>query len=200
MDRPKPGSNTSAAADLEDARTSSRRLRGDADAPPAQAGYVSFGPRALPPAPGRAAVTAPGPQARPSLPLTTRREPLKAPVTGFGPVLWDKLLDACRAASLAEAAFLMDAQGLLVSARGSRAQTEPEAVGARLMRAFEQADRIDGERAALSLSLETSHFTLHGLRLVQPDGTFLTLGLIVPGGLTAERQARVLALLAAATD
>ena len=124
---------------------------------------------------------------------------LKAPVTGFGPLLWDKLLDACMSASSAEVAFLLDPHGLLISTRGSRAETEPEAVGARLMGAFEQADRIEGERA-LSLSLETSRFTLYGLRLVQPDGAFLTLGLLVPGGLTAERQGRVLALLSAATD
>lgn len=67
------------------------------------------------------------------------------------------------------------------------------------MGAFEQADRIEGQRA-LSLLLETSRFTLHGLRLVQSDGAFLTLGLLIPGGLTAERQGRVLALLAAATE
>jgi hypothetical protein len=83
--------------------------------------------------------------------------------------------------------------------RGPKVSEGLEAVGARLMVAFEQADLVvgEGEQLALSISLELPRGTLHGLRLVQPEGV-LVLGLIIPGGLTAERQERLQALLHAA--
>jgi hypothetical protein len=131
------------------------------------------------------------------VPLLTRREPLKAPSAGFGPEGWNKLLDACVAVTGAEAALLMDPHGLIIASRGPRQGEELEVVGARLMVAFEQADRIDGQRSTLSMSFELPRGTVQGLRLIQPDGA-LTLGLIVPGGLSAERQQRLVTLIAAA--
>jgi hypothetical protein len=129
----------------------------------------------------------------------TRREPIKAPAGGFGAAAWNKLLDACVVAVGADAAFLMDPHGLIVSARGPAVSEELEGVGAKLMVAFDQADRIGEAHSTLSMTVETARGTLHGLRLSQADGTLLTLGLVVMAGLTGERQARLLTLVTAAT-
>jgi hypothetical protein len=207
MDRSKPAPSASSSDDLERARQLSQRLKGTAgSAPAASSPYVSFGARAeapapaAPPAVGRVAPPVPPAQSRPSLPLMARREPLRAPAAGFGPQAWNRLLDGCATAVAADAAFLMDPHGLVVAARGPRATEEVEAVGARLMVAFDQADRIEGAQGALTLTVESPRGSLHGLRLRQPDGSFLTLGLVVPGGLTAERQARVLAVVTASAS
>lgn len=148
---------------------------------------MSAPPRVVPPPPPPPSTT----------PLMTRREPLTAPDVGFGAEAWNKLLDACARATLAEAAFLMDPAGLIIGARGPKAGSELEGVGARLMVAFEQADLIDGAHTTLSMSVEMHRGTLHGVRLTTSEG-FLTLGLIIPGGLTADRQQRLLSLLTAA--
>lgn len=180
MDKPKPAPSGSCSDDLAAARASSQRLRGQARAVPTSGGYVSF--------PSRATVAP-----RPSVPLMARRRPLLAPDTRFGPDGWNTLLEACVAAAAADGAFLMDPAGLIVASRGPH---EFEAMGARLMSAFEQADHIDGARGTLSLSIETPRGTLFGLRLAQPEGTFLTLGFTIPAGLTAERQARLVSIVA----
>ena len=202
MDNSKPASSGNCSEDLERAKDLSRQLKGSAQGSAAQGGvtspYVTFPPRADPPAAARVAAHVTSPPSRPSLPLMVRREPLKAPVTGFGAQAWNRLLDACVAAVGAEAAFLMDPNGLVVSSRGPKAGSELEAVGARLMVAFDQADRIEGDQATLSMTVESPKSSLHGLRLRQADGGVLTLGLVVPGGISADRQARVLALVAAA--
>jgi len=207
MNRPSSGPNDNSSDDLERARSASRRLRGPA-APMAPSaggtGYVTFAaprpPQGQPPAPvaARPGVPMAPPAARPSaVPMMTRREPIKAPTAGFGPDGWNKLLDACAAVTGAEVALLMDPHGLIIASRGPRQGDDVEAVGARLMVAFEQADRIDGQRSTLSMSFELPRGTVQGLRLTQPDGA-LTLGLIVPGGLSAERQHRLMTLIAAA--
>lgn len=203
MDRPKPGPNASSSDDLERARLLSRRLRGVGapGIPAAEPGYVSFAPRSAAPPAAAPRATRPTPTPAPprpsTVPLMTRREPLNAPSAGFGPDGWNKLLDACVVTTGAEAALLMDPHGLIIASRGPAAGDELEVVGARLMVAFEQADRIDGQRSTLSISVELPRGTVHGLRLERPDGA-LTLGLIVPGGLSAERQARLLTLITAA--
>ena len=203
MDNSKPASSGSCSDDLERAKDLSRTLKGSGHGPhqvSAASPYVAFpAPKPAPlPGPSRVSAHVTSPPSRPSLPLMVRREPLKAPVSGFGAQAWNRLLDACVAAVAAEAAFLMDPNGLVVSSRGPRAGDELEAVGARLMVAFDQADRIEGDQQTLAMTVETPRGSLHGLRLRQAEGGVLTLGLVVPGGLTADRQARVLTLVAAA--
>jgi hypothetical protein len=66
-----------------------------------------------------------------------------------------------------------------------------------MMMALEQADHVDGQHTTLSMSMEMPRGTVHGRRLSQPEGGFLTLGLVIPGGLTAERQQRLQTLVAA---
>jgi predicted regulator of Ras-like GTPase activity (Roadblock/LC7/MglB family) len=197
MDRPKPAPNASSSDDLAQARQASQRLRAGQRTDPAagEQGYVSLGARGPVPPPPRIATPVP-PAPRPSVPLMTRRQALRAPAAGFGPDAWNALLDAALSTVNGEAAVLMSPNGLIIASRGPRAGDELEAVGARLMVAFEQADRIDGEHATLSMSMEMPRGTLHGVRLAQPDGGFLTMGLLISRGLTAERQGRLLALLA----
>lgn len=201
MDNSKPASSGSCSDDLARARDLSRALRSQGQAPAVAptSGYVSFPqrPPEAPPAPSRVAAHVTAAPTRASLPLMVRREPLKAPVTGFGPNAWNRLLDACVAAVAADAAFLMDPNGLIVASRGQKANDELEAIGARLMLAFDHADRIE-EQGTLSMTVESVRGSLHGLRLRQAEGAVLTLGLLVPSGLTAERQARVLSLVTAA--
>lgn len=197
MDTPKPGPSGSSSEDLERAKQLSKALRGAQPAAPGTVtpAYVSFGQLKAP-----AAAPAPAPSAsRPSQPLLVRREPVKAPSGGFGPGAWNRLLDASVAAVGAEAAFLMDPHGLIVSARGPGVSEELEGTGARLMAAFDQADRIGSGHSTLSMTVETPRGTLHGLRLAQPDASFLTLAIVVGSGLTAERLARLMTLVNAAT-
>lgn len=203
MDNSKPASSGSCSEDLERAKSLSHKLKGSTypttPQVTASSPYVTFPQKPEPaPAAGRPQPSTASSPSRITQPLMPRRDQLKAPSTGFGAQAWNRLLDACSAAVAAESAFLMDPNGLVVASRGPRAGAELEAVGARLMVAFDQADRIDGGTGSLAMTVETARGSLHGLRLRQPDGSVLTLGLVVPGGLTAERQARVLALVTAA--
>lgn len=195
MDKPKPAPSGSSSDDLDQARTITRRLKGQGAAATGSSGYVSFPSRPPMPAP---VVAAPQPP-KPSVPLMARRAPLMAPSAGFGPDAWNTLLETCSAAVIADAAFLMDPAGLIVATRG-RSADEMQGVGARLMVAFEQADRIDGEPITLSLSIETLRGTLFGLRLSQAEGGFLTLGFNIPAGLTAERQTRLMSIVTGASE
>lgn len=211
----KPGNpNDNSSDDLERARALSRALSSatpTAAPAPSASRYVSFAPRGpapraptVAPAVAPAVAQAPHPAApahspAPSpAPHPAKRELVAAPAAGFGPAAWDALLDACLSAARAQAAFLMDPHGLVISSRGASADPL-EAVGSRLMLAFEQADRIGAERT-LSLSAETARGTLFGMRLVQADGSFLLLGVVVPGGLSSERQQQLTALVGRAAE
>jgi hypothetical protein len=199
MTDPKPAPSGSCSEDLQLARALSRQLHGvakvEASGSAVSAPYVSF-PKAPPPAstPSQPPVASTAP--RPSLPLLTRRVPLKAPAAGFGAQGWNALLDACATSAGAEVAFLMDPQGLVVASRGPGSGSEElQGTGARLMVAFEQADHLEGGASTLSMTVETPRGTMHGVRLQQAEGGALTLGLLVPGGLSAERQARLVTVL-----
>lgn len=205
MDKPGNPSDSS-SDDLERAKSLSRTLTaGGPTAPPPAASahrYVSFAPRApvrsAAPAPPHVSPVHAPPAHPPSPPPPAKRELVAAPAAGFGPAAWDALLDACVSAARAQAAFLMDPHGLVVSSKGTSADPL-EMVGSRLMLAFEQADRIGQERT-LSLSAETAKGTLFGMRLVQSDGSFLLLGVVVPGGLLADRQHQLVALVGRAAE
>lgn len=176
--------NGSSSDDLQRARELSRSLMGDAKpAPAASSPYVSFGARPPPP-------SAPAPVVRP--------RPVSAPSTDFGTGEWDALLDACLSATRAELAMITDAHGLVIANRGDSA-TPVEAIASHLLRAFEQADRTSPS-PTLSLSAETERGTVHGVRLIQPDKAFLLLALVVPGGLSAERQSSLWSVLSRLTQ
>lgn len=200
MTQPKSVPNASSSDDLAQAKTLSHALH--EAAPAAEAGaasppYVSLAQLAkadqkpvLPPPPSGG-------------PLLTHRMALEAPASDFGATTWNALLDACSHAVAASSAFLMTPQGLVIASRGRAAEHSDvlEAMGAHVMIAFEHADQLDpatfGEM--LSLTLESAHGTVHSVRLRQADDSRLTLGLIIPTGLTAERQARLVRVLTANT-
>jgi hypothetical protein len=191
----KPGPNASSSDDLAQARALSRALREGAGAGAQKVSpYVTF-PHALKPAP---AVSRP--TEVPSAPLLTRREPLEAPRAEFGARTWNSLLEAAAKAVSADAAFLMNSQGLLVASRGSPVE-ELEALGARLMVVLAEADRLNDAHSGemLSLTLESPKGTIHGVRLRESEDSGLTLGLLIASGLTAERQARLVQVLTAAS-
>jgi hypothetical protein len=198
MKPPNENPNASCSDDLDRAKQLSRALTGaEAKGAAAQAGtgYVTFAPRgASRPTPvPRAAPPPPVVAARPSTPVMIRREFVAAPIVGFGAAAWQSFLDGCLSSAHAESAFVMDAHGLIVVSRGQNTEGL-EATGSRLLLAFDHADRTSGERV-LSMSVESARGTLHGLRLMQSDASFLLLGLVVPGGLSAERQQRLHALV-----
>ncbi len=185
--------NGSSSDDLERARALSRSLMGEpaasGSAPVTSSPYVSFGPpRPLaPPAP-----------AAPPAPVMIRPRPVSAPATNFGTAEWDVLLDACLKATNAELSMIADPQGLVIASCGSTS-LPVEGIASHLLLAFEQADRSSAA-PTLSLSAETERGTIHGIRLAQPDGTFLLLALVIPGGLSPERQSALWSVLTRLTQ
>ncbi|MFQ5587365.1 MAG: hypothetical protein ACE5F7_00870 [Nitrospiria bacterium] len=76
----------------------------------------------------------------------------------FGPEAWEKLLDWSLDLTGADTAFLMDDTGLTVASKGELSGDAAEAVGSRLMLAFEQGDQmaIAGQQTrSISFELDT---------------------------------------------
>ena len=94
--------------------------------------------------------------------------------------LKDRLpLETCLKATGSETAFVMDSQGLTLTSRGRLHSGEIEAVGTRLMIAFEQASSMDFAAGEVqSLLVEFDHLWLTGLRADAPSGRSFTVGLI----------------------
>jgi hypothetical protein len=130
-------------------------------APPAPASPAASAPAASAPAPARAA---PPPRPLPPLPA------------GGG---WDALVAWCRSALLAESAFLIDDQGLLVASAGKIDAREAEGIGGRLVFTLEQADEMKGDAlSARAITLEYGGSCLSGWRVPIAGGVSLTLGVL----------------------
>lgn len=169
-----------------------------APARPAAAAAASPAPSPAPsppPTPARAAAPAPRPPATEPPPA---RAPLPAPTSSYGSAAWNALLDECLDATHGESAFVMDPQGLIVAAAGRRPAEELEAIGSRLMIAFDQGDRMQDGQRSLTLTLETSQGALFGVRLLQEDGSVLTLGILSSGAMGPVPLQRIWTLLAGA--
>lgn len=145
------------------------------------------------PAAAPAATPPPAPPSGPALSAPPAIEPLRLP-DDFGPVGWNRVLDACLHASQGESALLMDPAGLVVAARGLRPTEELEGIGARLMIAFEQAEAIEGSGSVKLATLELASLTLFGARL-EAHGARLTLGVLIQGVLKPARRFALEALL-----
>lgn len=159
------------SSDLERARALAHRLRPDAlRSATAPRGAAARGPAA----PVAAPVAAPA------------APPVAAPVGGSA---WQARLEACRAAVSALGLLLMDASGLAVGAAGEWTAWPPaelEGLGARVMVALEQAERLEGpwERSR-SVAFLIGGRALAGLRLGSGDDR-LTLALYSEKPLSAE--------------
>ena len=150
-------SNRSAnSSDGEAARQAAARLRGEKRAAPSTAPapvFVAFSAAAaLGATPGArpvaAAPAAPPPPAAQS-PAPSQPGPqadVPPPPPGASAAQrWDHLLDWCLTSAGARAAFVLEAQGLLVASRGLLPFEDVQGLGGRLMVALEQAGRMASE-------------------------------------------------------
>lgn len=184
--------------DLEDAARIAARLRPGANraeevtASTETRAYVRFnlselrfGPRATTDAapPAAEAVAPPvaaSPIAQPFVPpqASTRLEGLSE-IETTGSAGWGKMLDWCVDALDADAAFIVDARGLVIGGAGLLGSGEVEETGARLIVAFGQADRmLSSHGASLSLSVELESGWLVGIRIPSRDDEEFILGIV----------------------
>lgn len=103
---------------------------------------------------------------------------------------WAKLLDWCIDAYDADAAFVVDARGLLVGSRGLLPQEEIDEIGARLLIAFEQADHMS-PGGSQSMSIERDKTWLLGLRVALNETERLTVGVVTPRPISAAARKQV---------
>lgn len=172
------------SSDLEAARAASRALQGGtprgaaAPTPP----YTHLAPPAPPPP------AAPEP---PKAPVP--RRPLPATLTGGA--AWKQVLEECVHLSGAQEAFAVDASGLTVASTGAVQDEERQSMGARLVLAFDQADRIAARPCRL-LTIELGGRTLTGLRLTA-EGQEVVIGLLSRQPVTPQAQQALAAWLSA---
>jgi len=161
------------SSDVERARALSKRLglgvREVSAAPSAGPEYIRFA------APSFAAASAP----------LDSPAPLIAPPNG--PVAWAQLTGWVRELVGARLVVLSDASGLLVALSGDATHERAEAMGARLVLSFEQADRLEAnERASRFMSLDFGAVVVSGLRVDLPGGGRLVLGIAAEAALPAQ--------------
>lgn len=161
------------SSDLARARALTSLLTGPLSAPrasPETHGYVRFSaavPAAAPPA-APPAVKAPAPAPAPSLPAPT-----------FGGAAWDELISWCIVENPCDGGFLMDASGLVVTTQGLLPIDEIEALGAQLLVALDQTDRMSLRVGTCStISLRLDEVCASGLRFSDTPGSSLLLCLI----------------------
>ncbi len=174
--RQSPAPNASCSEDLRAAASLARSLRGGpAPAAPAEAGgptYTSL--------------------SRKSPALETR------PIGSvMGSTAWAQLLRAFAARAGARHAFVVDAAGLAVAEVGEDEAWHAESMGSRLAIALEQAARMT-DRPCRHLSVDLDGLTLTGIRIPQPEGEALTLGLLSALPVSEEALSEILAALGSA--
>jgi hypothetical protein len=173
------------SSDVERARALTKRLdQGDKEgtAAPAAApepGYIRFTASRF---------------GAPTTPLTSRPPPLAPPT---GPVDWGALIAWVRALVGADAVFLSDASGLLVALAGDAAHEHAEAMGSRLVLAFEHAERMEANaQASRFITVDFGAVVVSGLRVDLPGGGRLVLGIAAPTALAAGLRADIERVLA----
>jgi len=162
------------SSDVERARALTHKLElgKDGASKPAEPGYIRF---------SAARFGAP-----PAKPLTERPPRPAAPQ---GPVDWTSLLGWVRALVGADAVFLTDTSGLLVALAGELQADHAEPMGARLVLAFEHADRMEADaNASRFMVVDFGGSVVSGLRVDLPEGGRLVLG--IAGRSAVDAQAR----------
>ncbi|HHI80103.1 MAG TPA: ParA family protein [Planctomycetes bacterium] len=106
----------------------------------------------------------------------------------FGPALWDRILQYCRDTAKADAAFVMDTQGLAIASAGPISAEEVENAGTRLMISFEHAGRIDREAGAESIVFQFEKKTLTGLLFRPSEDQSFTLGILSTEALSPQQR------------
>lgn len=175
MNPAKPNPNASCSEDQASAQRLSRLLRNPAAAPaptaPA-AGYTRLG------------ATLPRPAPVPAAPVP------EGPPTRVGAEGWNRLLSDTAAYVGAREVFIVDGSGLPVATLGMPEGFDVERVGSRLALAFDQADRM-ADQPCRHLTVALGGRTLTGIRLQDPEGGALMLGLLTEGPLPPDRLARL---------
>lgn len=169
-----PNPNASCSEDQASAQRLSRLLRNPAAAPtatPPVAGYTRLG-------------STPRPVQAPAAPLP------EGPPTRVGAEGWNRLLGDTAAYVGAHEVFIVDGSGLPVATLGMPEGFDVERVGSRLALAFDQADRM-ADQPCRHLTVTLGSRTLTGIRLQDPEGGPLMLGLLTEGPLPADRLARL---------
>jgi chromosome partitioning protein len=121
--------------------------------------------------------------------------------TPFGIEQWYDFLDTLMASVGADAAFVTDAEGLVVASRGEFFGGEAEGIGTRLSIAFAQADRMEVESGcSKSVMIEFEERWLSGIGLPAADGSGFTIGVLgadpVPGRMRNEIRETMKSLVA----
>ncbi len=176
MNPAKPSPNASCSEDQASAQRLSQILRNPTAAPtpaPPAAGYTRLG--ATPPR-----------VAHPTAPLP------EGPPTRVGAEGWNRLLSDTAAFAGASEVFIVDGSGLPVATQGLPEDFDVERIGSRLALAFDQADRM-ADAPCPHLTVALGGRTLTGLRLQDPEGGPLMLGLLTEGPLPPDRLARLAA-------
>jgi hypothetical protein len=109
-----------------------------------------------------------------------------------GPVDWTALLAWVRAFVGARAVLLSDASGLLVALSGDLNVEHAQAMGARLVLAFEHADRMEADvQASRFMILDFGGVVVSGIRVDLPEGGRLVLAIAGPTAVDAEARAEI---------
>ncbi len=91
---------------------------------------------------------------------------------------WASLLAWVRLACSALEVFLIDGRGLLVASSGDISKERAESMGARLVLAFEQADRMEESASqSRSIVIDFGDVVLTGIRIPLPEGGTLVVGI-----------------------
>lgn len=197
-----PNDPRDSSSDLARARALSHRLRGAApaaeEARPGEPAWVDFsalrvelrGPRL---APSQPPAPAPIPEAPPAPKAPTLPElPVLPTISEVGSAAFGGLLDWCVRALEARDASIIDAQGLVVAARGGLSPESVQDVSARLVVAFGQVERIDtAGLAPASLLLELPDAWLSGFRVTSGGGHTLFVALVTREPLGRDKRALV---------
>jgi hypothetical protein len=167
------------SSDVERARALTKRLeqgdKADGQAAASEPGYIRFSAARF------GAPAAPVPQRPPHVPPPG------------GPVDWGALIGWVRALAGADAVFLSDASGLLVALAGDVTHEHAEAMGSRLVLAFEHADRMEAAEAHASrfMAVDFGGVVVSGLRVDLPEGGRLVLGIASSTALDAGLRADI---------
>lgn len=172
MNPAQPDPNASCSEDQVNARRLSRSLRSAVSASPPEAlPYTRLGaPSAAPEAAAAAAPSpAPAPPSRPPRP--------SPPPTHVGAEGWNRLLEDYAQYTGSREIFIVDASGLAVASLGIPGDWDLERIGSRLSLAFDQADQMSS-RWCRHIAIDLGSRILTGIRLTDPDGGTLTLGVL----------------------
>jgi hypothetical protein len=108
---------------------------------------------------------------------------------------WGRMLEWCAEALGAKAAFVVDSRGLGIASSGDLAPQQIEETGARLMAAFEQADKLTpalGSALSVSIELDSQESGwLVGIQVEAEEDEKLVVGLMLDRPLSRSARQKI---------